>query len=129
MAPSATRSLSCRYRTYFFTRSWSRVPRAWPVSQVTEYRALTVSMPTQHWKQETVFWPSRRCIMTFLLRSPVDWWMCVKRLTFLPVRWLVARMRSSSSGRRASSSVMAMRLMLGRITEWSTQSSIFSPNM
>ena len=61
------------------------------------------SMPTQRWKQEPVFWPSRRCILTFLERSSVDWWMWVKRLTFLPVRWLVASMRSSYSGCAASS--------------------------
>ncbi len=61
------------------------------------------SMPTQRWKHEPVFWPSRRCILTFLERSSVDWWMWVKRLTFLPVRWLVASMRSSYSGMAASS--------------------------
>ena len=60
--------------------------------------ALMASMPTQRWKHEPVFWPSRRCILTFLDQVGGRWWMCVNRLTFLPVRWLVASMRSSYSG-------------------------------
>ncbi len=61
------------------------------------------SMPTQRWKHEPVFWPSSRCILTFLTRSSTDWWMWAKRLIFLPVRWLVAVIRSSYSGLAASS--------------------------
>ncbi len=52
------------------------------------------SMPTERWKQAPVAWPSRRCILTFLMRSSVDWWMWVKRLIFSPVRWEVAVIRS-----------------------------------
>ena len=78
------------------------------------------SMPTQRWKQEPVFWPSSRCILTFLARSSRDWWMWANRLMVRPVRWLVAVMRSAYSGCWASSYVMAMELMLGRMMGWLT---------
>jgi hypothetical protein len=49
--------------------------------------AFLASMPTQRWKQEAVFCPRRRCILTLFTRSWLLWWMAVKRLMVLPLRW------------------------------------------
>ena len=86
-------------------------------------------MPTQRWKQLAVFWPSRRCIFTLLIRSSVDWCRWVKRLTVRPVRLDFTVISSAYCGSWASAYVMATQLMLGRIIGWSTQFSIFSPNI